>query len=70
MRPVVAAKREKAELPEGWKDSVSLHLVSSRVEQKTTLPDDVLDRAAVLFSAAQKRFAQMEPPRAGAAAGD
>ncbi len=64
-----AAKREKVELPEGWKASVSLHLVSSWAEQKTTLTDDVLDRAAMLFSAAQKRFAQMEPPGAGVAAG-
>jgi len=61
------AKRS-VELPECWKASVALHLVSSWAEQKATLPDDSLDRAATLFSAARKPFAQMEPPRAEAAA--
>jgi energy-coupling factor transporter ATP-binding protein EcfA2 len=55
-----AAKREKIDLPNGWKASVALYLVSSWAEQKTTLPEDVLDRAATVFSAAQKHFAQME----------
>jgi energy-coupling factor transporter ATP-binding protein EcfA2 len=64
-----AAKREKITLPDGWKASVAIHLVSSWAEQKTTLPSDVLDRATALFTAAQKRFAQMDAPGAGTIAG-
>ena len=63
-----AAKRENIDLPDGWKASVALHLVATWAEQKTKLPDGVLDRAASLFAAAQKRFEQMEPSGVGAAA--
>ena len=45
-----AAKRQTLNLPEGWKASVALHLVSSWAEKGTTLADEVLDTAAVLFS--------------------
>ena len=51
-----AAKRQSVELPEGWKASVGLHLVSSWAEGGTTLGDDVLDTAAHLFSVLNERF--------------
>ena len=51
-----AAKRQKINLPEGWKASVALHLVSSWAEEGTTLADEVLDTAALLFSALNARF--------------
>lgn len=55
-----AAKRQNIELPDGWKASAAIHLVSGWAEQKTTLPDDVLDRAATLFAEIQVRFTQMD----------
>ena len=51
-----AAKRQSIELPEGWKASVGLHLVSSWAEGGTTFGDDVLDTAAHLFSVLNERF--------------
>ena len=51
-----AAKRQKIDLPEGWKASIALHLVSSWAEEGTTLADEVLDTAALLFSALNARF--------------
>ena len=51
-----AAKRQKLNLPEGWKALVASHLVSSWAEKRTTLSDEVLDIAAVLFSALNERF--------------
>ena len=51
-----AAKRQALDLPEGWKASVALHLVSSWAEEGTTLADEVLDNAALLFSALNERF--------------
>ena len=51
-----AAKRQDIDLPEGWKASVALHLVSSWVEGGTTLADEVLDTAALLFSALNSGF--------------
>ena len=51
-----AAKRQTLDLPEGWKASVALHLVSSWAEEGTTLADEVLDTAALLFSALNERF--------------
>jgi energy-coupling factor transporter ATP-binding protein EcfA2 len=57
-----AAKRQSIELPDGWKASVAIHLVSSWAEQKVTLPDTVLDRAATFFGEVQERFSQMDNP--------
>ena len=51
-----AAKRQKIDLPEGWKASIALHLVSAWAEEGTTLADEVLDTAALLFSALNARF--------------
>ena len=51
-----AAKRQARDLPEGWKASVSLHLVSSWAKKGTTLSDEVLDTAALLFSALNEWF--------------
>lgn len=55
-----AAERQGVQLPDGWKASAAIHLVSSWAEQKTTLPNDILDRAAALFTQIQSRFAQMD----------
>ncbi|MCE2435741.1 MAG: AAA family ATPase [Candidatus Latescibacteria bacterium] len=51
-----AAKRQARDLPEGWKASVALHLVSSWAEEGTTLSDEVLDTASLLFSAINEWF--------------
>lgn len=51
-----AANRRSIELPQWWKASVALHLVSSWAEKQTTLDDDVLDRAALLFAVMNERF--------------
>lgn len=55
-----AAKRQVLDLPEGWKASVALHLVSSWAEEGTKLADEVLDNAALLFSALNERFENMD----------
>ena len=55
-----AAKRQNIELPDGWKASAAIHLVSGWAEKKTQLPDEVLDRAATLFGEIQIRFTQMD----------
>ena len=51
-----AAKRQKIDLPEGWKASIALHLVSSWAEEGTMLADEVLDTAALLFTALNEKF--------------
>ncbi len=51
-----AAKRLSIELPKGWKASVAIQLVSKWTEAKTTLPENVLDRASALFGAIEERF--------------
>ncbi len=51
-----AASRQTVDLPDGWKASVALHLVSSWAEKGTTLADEVLGRAALLFSALNAGF--------------
>ena len=51
-----AAKRQTLDLPEGWKASVALHLVASWAEKGTTLADEILDTAALLFSVLNERF--------------
>ena len=55
-RAEAAAQRQGAELPEHWKAAVARHLVSSWAERRMTLPDDVLDRAAVMFAEINRRF--------------
>ena len=47
----VTAKRQSVTLPEGWKASVALHLVSAWAEERMLLPDEVLDAGALVFSA-------------------
>ena len=51
-----AANRQTLDLPDGWKASVALHLVSSWAEKGTTLAEEVLDTAASLFSALNVGF--------------
>lgn len=51
-----AAKRQALDLPEGWKASVALHLVASWAEKGTMLADEVLDTAALLFTALSEKF--------------
>lgn len=51
-----AAQREGIELPNGWKASVSIQLVSEWAEQKALLADTVLDAAASLFTAIRRHF--------------
>ena len=53
-----AAKHKDVELPDGWKASVALHLVSSWAEKGSTLPNEVLDKAALLFAALNERFGE------------
>jgi predicted ATP-dependent endonuclease of OLD family len=63
-----AAQRQGIQLPDGWKASVAIRLVSTWAEQKMTLPDDILDRAAALFAQMQERFKQMDSAVGAAAA--
>ena len=51
-----AAKRRKVELPQGWKASVALHVVSSWAEGAIVLSDTVLDKAGSVFSALRVGF--------------
>lgn len=51
-----AAKRKSIELPEGWKPAVAIHLVSDWAENRTTLPDDVLDNVELVFKAIRESF--------------
>jgi len=53
------AARKKIELPDGWKASTAIRLVSRWAEEGTQLPDEVLDRASLLFSMINERFRQM-----------
>ena len=55
-----SAQRKNIDLPVGWKASVALHLVASWAENRTTLADEVLDKATALFSAITEAFAGME----------
>ncbi len=52
----VAAQRQAIELPDGWKASVAIHLVSEWAEKKTRLPDEVLSKAEALFKEITRRF--------------
>ena len=51
-----AASRQSIELPVWWKASIALQLVSSWAENATTLGDEVLDAAVLLFAEINKRF--------------
>jgi hypothetical protein len=51
-----AANRHSVELPDGWKASVAIQLVSTWAEEKSVLSDTILDRSAGLFEAIRKRF--------------
>lgn len=53
------AVRHNVKLPDGWKASAAIQLVSQWAEQAIRLPDEVLDRASVLFAAINDRFRQM-----------
>ena len=52
-----AAKRLGVDLPEGWKATTSLQLVSSWAQQGITVPDTALDAASKLFTTLRARFA-------------
>jgi hypothetical protein len=54
------AARRNVELPDGWKASSAIHLVTQWAEHATRLPDEVLDRASFLFTAINERFRQMK----------
>lgn len=51
-----AAKRQEINLGIGWKARVALALVGSWAENKTTLPNEVLDAAAQLFEVIKRSF--------------
>ena len=53
----VSAKEQSIDLPDGWKTTVALQLVSSWAQQGVVLPDAVLEKAGKLFFALQQRFA-------------
>lgn len=55
-----AAARAGKTLPEGWKATVAIALVSEWAEKKTQLPDSVLDAAAKLFSVLAERFSALK----------
>lgn len=55
-----AASRMSLDLPEGWKATVALHLVSTWAREGTQLPADVLDRASMLFRKITERFATID----------
>ncbi len=50
------AKQLSIQLPDGWKPSVAIRLVSDWAEKGTLLDDSVLDRAALLFETIRNRF--------------
>ncbi len=54
-----ASERQSIELPDGWKASVAIQLVSAWAEKRTVLPNSVLDAASLLFDAIRKRFGSM-----------
>lgn len=51
-----AAKRQNVELPDGWKASVAMALVSRWAEKNEMLPDAILDVAAKLFGVINERL--------------
>ena len=50
-----AARREGIALPEGWKFSVALHLVS-RWDREGMVPDEILEAASQIFQAINDAF--------------
>ncbi len=54
------ARRCEIELPDGWKATTAMHLVSNWAERGTRLPDDVLDRSARLFAVIREHFGLMK----------
>ena len=57
-RIMAAATRDKVVLPDGWKMSVAVYIVSSWAEQAVVLDDAILDSAGLLFTAINARFAE------------
>lgn len=55
-----AANRRNFTLPMGWKASVALHLVASWAKNGTTFDDEIIDKAAALFSAIIEAFHNIE----------
>ncbi|WP_429462051.1 ATP-dependent nuclease [Paraburkholderia sp. JPY465] len=53
-----ASARQSVSLPEGWKVSTALALVSSWATSGTALPDNILVAAAALFEALTARFSE------------
>ncbi len=53
-----AAGQQSIDLPEGWKASVAIKLVSEWAENRTVLPSSVLDTASQLFNMIRNRFEQ------------
>lgn len=51
-----AAKRQGIDLPDGWKASVAIHLVSDWAQKGAKLPDAVLAQAEALFNEITRRF--------------
>jgi energy-coupling factor transporter ATP-binding protein EcfA2 len=51
-----AAGRQSIELPDGWKVSVAIQIVSDLAGAKIELPSSVLDVASGLFSSIRERF--------------
>lgn len=51
-----AAKRAGIELPNGWKASVAIHLVSEWAERAIKLPEAVIAKAEILFTEIVNRF--------------
>jgi len=51
-----SAVRHGIDLPDGWKASVSIHIVSGLAESKIKLPSDTLGAASTLFAAIDERF--------------
>ena len=52
-----AAKRQNIDLPEGWKVSVAIQLVSEWAEKRILLPKSVIEMAETLFKEIIARFA-------------
>jgi hypothetical protein len=57
----IAAAQQGIELPEEWKTSVALDLVSTWAQQGVMLPDKVLESASKLFSDICSRFSPVMP---------
>lgn len=51
-----ASGRQTIELPDGWKVSVAIHIVSGLAEAKAVLPATTLDAASTLFDEICNRF--------------